>query len=108
MTTTYKSSRLVSYSHPLVVPVVAISSRQVPQLRSILHKDQLDGIMLMRVLSNSESTLNKVVDALVACLGKMFSSVDSAVLSATKLTDLSTWPASFDDSTQGMLLILGT
>ena len=76
-------------------------------LRRVQDKDAYKGQQLKGTLNNFESARQKVIDGLVQCLERRFDDIDSGLLAATKVADLSTWPSDLNESTQGNAIHTG-
>ena len=71
------------------------------QAHAQLTNNELQGHKLQDTFPDFEATRDKLVDGLVSCLEDRFSGIDDGVLGATKLADLSTWPAKYDENNHG-------
>ena len=73
------------------------------QLSKVLEADQYQGEALQGSLTHFDSQRVTLIDGLIKCLEQRFTDIDTGVLKAAKLADLSTWPPTYDDN-QGVFL----
>ena len=80
----------------------SLYSRPGPKLRELqASTDADDTFQGNKVLDDNiqkEAEYSKVIDSLLVCLSDCYKDVDTGVLQACRLVDLSTWPTEFDES----------